>query len=129
LVYSEEEGEVFLGRSVTQHKNVSDETAHIIDEEIRHVIDSNYDRAKDILVDNNDKLIAMSDALLKFETIDRDQIDDIMAGKEPREPKGWADLDSDGPDNNDGAKPEEEEQSKNEKDEPESPIGDEANQH
>jgi len=95
LVYSEEEGEVFLGRSVTQHKNVSDETAHIIDEEVRLVIDSNYDRAKDILVNHNDKLIAMSNALLKYETIDRDQIDDIMSGKLPREPKGWADLDID----------------------------------
>jgi len=95
LVYSEEEGEVFLGRSVTQHKNVSDETAHIIDEEVRLVIDSNYDRAKDILVNHNDKLIAMSNALLKYETIDRDQIDDIMSGKSPREPKGWADLDID----------------------------------
>jgi cell division protease FtsH len=95
LVYSEEEGEVFLGRSVTQHKNVSDETAHIIDEEVRLVIDSNYDRAKDILITHNDKLIAMSEALLKYETIDRDQIDDVMSGKEPREPKGWADLDSD----------------------------------
>ncbi|MFK5986167.1 MAG: ATP-dependent zinc metalloprotease FtsH [Pseudomonadota bacterium] len=93
LVYSEEEGEVFLGRSVTQHKNVSDETAHIIDEEVRLVIDSNYDRARDILVTNNDILIAMSEALLKYETIDRGQIDDIMAGKSPREPKGWADID------------------------------------
>ncbi len=94
LVYSEEEGEVFLGRSVTQHKNVSDETAHIIDEEVRVVIDTNYARAKDILLGNNDKLIAMSEALLKYETIDRDQIDDIMAGKDPREPKGWADIGS-----------------------------------
>ncbi len=91
--YSEEEGEVFLGRSVTQHKNVSDETAHIIDEEIRSVIDSNYSRAEQILKDNIDKLHSMTDALMKYETIDRDQIDDIMAGKEPREPKGWADID------------------------------------
>ncbi|MBF0265697.1 MAG: ATP-dependent zinc metalloprotease FtsH [Gammaproteobacteria bacterium] len=92
LVYSEEEGEVFLGRSVTQHKNVSDETTHTIDEEVRLIIDINYERAKDILIKNNDKFVVMAEALLKFETIDRDQIDDIMAGREPREPKGWADL-------------------------------------
>ncbi len=93
LSYSEEEGEVFLGRSVTQHKNVSDETAHIIDEEIRSIIDSNYDRAEQILKDNVDKLHNMTAALMKYETIDRSQIDDIMAGKEPREPKGWSDID------------------------------------
>ncbi|MCW8929081.1 MAG: ATP-dependent zinc metalloprotease FtsH [Gammaproteobacteria bacterium] len=95
LSYSEEEGEVFLGRSVTQHKNVSDETAHIIDEEIRSIIDSNYERSEQILKDNIDKLHTMTDALMKYETIDRDQIDDIMAGKTPREPKGWADIDYD----------------------------------
>ncbi len=95
LSYSEEEGEVFLGRSVTQHKNVSDETAHIIDEEIRSVIDSNYERAEQILKDNIDKLHSMTEALMTYETIDRDQIDDIMAGKEPREPKGWSDIDYD----------------------------------
>lgn len=104
LVYSEEEGEVFLGRSVTQHKNVSDETAHIIDEEIRLVIDVNYARTREILVENNDLLIAMSEALLKYETIDRDQIDDIMAGKEPREPKGWSDIGSDDSDDTLGGK-------------------------
>ena len=94
LAYTEEEGEVFLGRSVTKHKNVSDETAHIIDEEIRHVIDSNYERAENILKEQIDKLHTMTDALMKYETIDRDQIDDIMAGKEPREPKGWSDIDT-----------------------------------
>ena len=93
LAYSEEEGEVFLGRSVTQHKSVSDETAHIIDEEIRNIIDSNYERAEQILKDNTDRLHNMTDALMKYETIDRDQIDDIMAGKDPREPKGWSDID------------------------------------
>ncbi len=99
LSYSEDEGEVFLGRSVTQHKNVSDETAHIIDEEIRSVIDSNYERTEQILKDNLDKLHNMTDALMTYETIDRDQIDDIMAGKTPREPKGWSDIDYD---DNDG---------------------------
>ena len=93
LSYSEEEGEIFLGRSVTQHKNVSDETAHIIDEEIRSIIDSNYERAEQILKDNIDKLHNMTAALMKYETIDRAQIDDIMAGKDPREPKGWSDID------------------------------------
>jgi cell division protease FtsH len=91
LAYSEDEGEVFLGRSVTQHKHMSDETAHAIDEEIRRFIDSNYQRAKQLLEDNMDKLHAMADALIKYETIDSDQIDDIMSGREPRPPAGWTD--------------------------------------
>jgi cell division protease FtsH len=91
LTYSEEEGEVFLGHSVTQHKVVSDETAHIIDEEIRSVIDRNYRRAEQILVDNTDKLELMAAALIKYETIDSEQIKDIMAGKEPRPPADWFD--------------------------------------
>lgn len=93
LAYSEDEGEVFLGRSVTKHKNVSDETAHIIDEEIRFFIDSNYERAENILKENIDILHSMTAALIKYETIDKDQIDDLMARKEPREPKGWSDMD------------------------------------
>ena len=91
LMYSEEEGEVFLGHSVTQHKNVSDETAHVIDNEIRAVIDRNYNRSRDILVEHMDKLHVMSDALMKYETIDSEQIDDIMEGKTPRPPKDWSD--------------------------------------
>jgi cell division protease FtsH len=91
LAYSEEEGEVFLGRSVTQHKSVSDETAHVIDEEIRSVIDRNYERAERILKENLDKLHLMAEALIKYETIDCTQIDDIMQGKEPRPPQGWED--------------------------------------
>ena len=94
LMYSEEEEEVFLGRSVTQHKNVSDDTAHAIDEEIRVFIDRNYDRAKRILEENTDKLHVMAEALIKYETIDSDQIDDIMAGKTPRPPQNWEDSDS-----------------------------------
>ncbi|HEX9802369.1 MAG TPA: ATP-dependent zinc metalloprotease FtsH, partial [Gammaproteobacteria bacterium] len=82
LTYSEEEGEVFLGHSVTQHKNVSDETAHIIDEEIRAFIDRNYGRARQLLEENIDKLHMMADALVKYETIDVSQINDIMSGKE-----------------------------------------------
>jgi cell division protease FtsH len=91
LMYGEEEEEVFLGRSVTQHKNVSDETAHIIDEEIRNIIDRNYDRSRRILKENIDVLHAMSDALIKYETIDSDQIADLMAGRTPKPPEGWDD--------------------------------------
>jgi cell division protease FtsH len=90
LAYSEEDGEVFLGRSVTRHKNISDETAHAIDEEIRSIIDRNYQRAEHILRDNMDKLHAMADALIKYETIDNEQIDDIMAGRPPREPQDFS---------------------------------------
>ncbi|VAW77166.1 Cell division protein FtsH [hydrothermal vent metagenome] len=96
LTYSEEEGEVFLGHSVTQHKNVSDETAHTIDAEIRAIIDRNYRRAESLLKENLDKLHAMADALIKYETIDADQIDDIMAGKPPRPPQDWDDDQSRG---------------------------------
>lgn len=97
LMYSEEEEEVFLGRSVTQHKNVSDDTAHTIDEEIRSFIDRNYERAEKLLNDNLEKLHMMADALMKYETIDTQQINDIMDGKPPRPPKDWVDddLDSD----------------------------------
>jgi cell division protease FtsH len=92
LTYTEDDGEVFLGRSVTRHKNVSDETAHVIDNEIRAIIDHNYQRAEQLLRDNFDKLHAMAEALIKYETIDSEQMDDIMAGRPPREPE---DADSD----------------------------------
>ena len=91
LMYGEEEEEVFLGRSVTQHKNVSDETAHIIDEEIRNIVDRNYHRARRILKDNIEILHAMAEALIKYETIDTDQIADLMAGRTPKPPEGWDD--------------------------------------
>jgi len=87
LSYSEEDGEVFLGRSVTRHKNVSDDTSHAIDEEIRMIIDRNYERARNILVENMDKLHKMAEALLEWETIDASQIDDIMSGREPKPPQ------------------------------------------
>jgi len=93
LAYSEEEGEVFLGRSVTQHKSVSEETAHLIDEEIRSVIDRNYDRAERILREHMDALHLMAEALMTYETIDRHQIDDIMEGRKPGAPEGWDDQD------------------------------------
>jgi cell division protease FtsH len=90
LMYAEEEGEVFLGRSMgSQHSNVSGETAKLIDEEVRRIIDECYATAKKLLVENRDKLDAMAEALMKYETIDADQIDDIMNGREPREPRGW----------------------------------------
>ncbi|PCI71797.1 MAG: ATP-dependent metalloprotease [Gammaproteobacteria bacterium] len=97
LMYAEEEGEVFLGRSVTQTKHVSDDTAKIIDDEVRRIIDINYARAKKLLHANKDKLQAMADALMKYETIDASQIADIMAGKPPQDPKGWDDHGSEPP--------------------------------
>ncbi|MBZ4193854.1 MAG: ATP-dependent zinc metalloprotease FtsH [Candidatus Contendobacter sp.] len=92
LTYSEDDGEVFLGRSVTRHKSVSDETAYVIDQEIRATVDRNYQRAERLLREHVDQLQAMADALIKYETIDADQIDDIMAGRPPREP---ADISTD----------------------------------
>jgi cell division protease FtsH len=89
LTYTEETGEVFLGRSVTQHKQVSDVTAHAIDEEIRRVIEANYQRARQILTSALDKLHTMADALMKYETIDEEQLKDLMAGKTPKPPAGW----------------------------------------
>jgi cell division protease FtsH len=94
LTYSEDQQEVFLGHSVTQHKSVSDETTHLIDEEIRHLVERNYERARAILIDNMDKLHAMVDALMKYETIDALQINDIMEGRAPRPPKDWEDDES-----------------------------------
>jgi len=91
LTYIEEEGEIFLGHSVTQHKQVSDDTAHAIDEEVRLIIDKSYQQAKAILKENIDKLHAMAKALMKFETIDGKQIKDIMEGREPQPPEDWDD--------------------------------------
>jgi len=94
LAYSEDEGEVFLGRSVTQHKNLADDTARVIDEEIRDVIDRNYKHAEKLLNDNMDILHSMSDALMKYETIDSGQIDQLMERKEVSPPKDWSDSDN-----------------------------------
>jgi cell division protease FtsH len=87
MVYSENEGEVFLGRSVTTHQAISDETMMKVDKEIRRIIDEQYTLARRLLEDNRDKVEAMTKALLEYETIDAEQIDDIMAGKPPRPPK------------------------------------------
>lgn len=89
IMYEEDEGEVFLGRSVTQRKNVSAQTAMDIDNEIRAIIDGCYRRAKDILVENREKLEMMAEALMQYETLDREQIDAIMEGRKPEPPKGW----------------------------------------
>jgi cell division protease FtsH len=92
LMYDEAEEEVFLGRSAGQNRaSVSGDTAKAIDEEVRSIIDECYATAQKILEDNIDKLHSMADALMHYETIDSDQIDDIMAGKVPREPSDWSD--------------------------------------
>ncbi len=98
LQYSEDDGEVFLGRSAgTQGKSVSDETAKAIDKEVRKIIDECYARAQEILETNRDKLELMKDALMEYETIDADQIDDIMTGKKARPPANWDDPSDSGP--------------------------------
>jgi cell division protease FtsH len=94
MTYAEDEDEVFLGRSVTQHKNVSDETSRKIDVAVREVIDHAYNKARQILTDDIEKLHAMSAALLQYETIDKDQIAAIMEGREPGPPRDWRPRDS-----------------------------------
>ena len=96
MTYSDDEGEVFLGHSITQHKMVSDSTAHVIDEEVRKIVDRNYARAREILESNLAKLHSMAEALLKFETLDSDQISDIMEGRQARTPQDWDDEDRSG---------------------------------
>ncbi len=87
MVYGENEGEVFLGRSVTTHKNVSESTMQKVDEEIRRIIDQQYALARGLIEANSDKVETMAKALLELETLDAEQLDDIMAGKQPRPPK------------------------------------------
>lgn len=91
LTYSEDDGEIFLGRSVTRHKQVSDVTAHAIDEEVRQLINDCYVEAKAILERETDKLHVMAEALIQYETIDENQIKEIMAGKDPSPPEDWDD--------------------------------------
>jgi len=90
ITYGEDEDEVFLGRSVTQHKSISNETASKIDEVVRGILDRAYARSRELLTTNLDKLHAMADALLQYETIDAHQIDDIMAGRLPGPPSDWS---------------------------------------
>ena len=97
LTYSEDDGEVFLGRSVTQHKQVSDVTVHVIDEEVRHIIDRNYVRAAGLLKEHEKKLHVMAKALMKYETIDQGQVKEIMEGREPTPPADWDDSDDSPP--------------------------------
>jgi len=87
MVYADNEGEVFLGRSITKTTNMSEETMRKVDSEIRRIIDEQYGLARRLLEENRDKVEAMARALLEFETIDADQINDIMAGLPPRPPK------------------------------------------
>ena len=89
MVYAENEGEVFLGRSVTKTNNMSEATLQKVDGEVRRIIDQQYAVARTLIEDNKDKMHAMAKALLEWETIDGDQLDDIIAGKEPRPPKDW----------------------------------------
>ncbi|MDP3669707.1 MAG: ATP-dependent zinc metalloprotease FtsH, partial [Telluria sp.] len=91
LAYGEDNGEVFLGKSVTQTKNVSDDTANAIDREIREVIDRNYTRAKNILIEKVDILHAMAETLMKYETVDSEQLAKLMRGEPPGPPENWTD--------------------------------------
>jgi cell division protease FtsH len=94
LTYSEDEDEVFLGRSVTQHKHVSDDTARLIDVEVRVIIDAAHSKAKSLLEASSEQLHLMADALMRYETIDGAQIDQIMEGREPDPPDGWQDSET-----------------------------------
>ncbi|MDP2820244.1 MAG: ATP-dependent zinc metalloprotease FtsH [Polaromonas sp.] len=89
MVYAENEGEVFLGRSITKTNNMSEATLQKVDGEVRRIIDQQYTVARTLIEDNQEKIHAMAKALLEWETIDGDQLDDIIAGKEPRPPKDW----------------------------------------
>jgi cell division protease FtsH len=89
LTFGQEESEVFLGRSVSQNKEISNETARQIDEEVRAIIDRNFNTAQTLLTENTKTLHLMAESLIKYETIDASQIKDIMAGKEPKPPEGW----------------------------------------
>jgi cell division protease FtsH len=89
MVYAENEGEVFLGRSVTKTTNISEHTQQKVDSETRRILEEQYAVARRILETSGDKVLAMTDALMKWETIGREQIEDIMAGREPRVPKDW----------------------------------------
>ena len=104
ILYTEDEGEVFLGRSMAKAKHMSDETAHAIDEEVRAIVNRNYARARQILIDNMDILHAMKDALVKYETIEEEQIKQLMNREPVTPPSGW----EDNKDTSQKAKPQEE---------------------
>ena len=90
MVYGENDGEIFLGRSITTHKNVSEATMQKVDQEIRSIIDTQYALARKLIEDHRDTVRALAEALLELETLDADQIADIMSGKPPRPPKSSA---------------------------------------
>ncbi len=127
LTYTEDEDEVFLGRSVTQHKHVSDDTARRIDAEVRQIIDSAHDHAKQLLVDNRDKLEMMAEALMRYETIDTAQIDAIMEGREPGPPEHWSESKDSAGDAGDGGGATAAAAAEKERDDP-APIGGPAGQ-
>lgn len=113
LTFGEEENEVFLGRPVSQSKEVSDNTSQKIDEEVKRIIDRNYQNAEKILNDNIDKLHLMAKALIKYETIDANQIKEIMQGNQPQPPAGWTDGTGDMPDDLKTAKEKEQDDASN----------------
>ncbi len=121
LAYSEDDGEIFLGRSVTKHKHMSDVTAHAIDEEIRALVDNEYQRAESVLKEKIEILHTMADALIRYETIDESQIKVIMEGRKPGPPSDW---DEDG-----SAKAEAGPPAADKGQDAESPIGGPASQH
>jgi len=102
LTYSEDEDEIFLGRSVTQHKHMSDDTARLIDEEVRRIVEAAHKRALALVESNLDLLHLMADALMRYETIDAGQIDQIMEGHEPDPPEDWTEGDGDASSGTDG---------------------------
>jgi cell division protease FtsH len=89
MVYAENEGEVFLGRSVTKTTNMSEQTMQKVDTEVRRIIDDQYGLARRLIEENKDKMHAMAKALMEWETIEGEQLEDIMAGRDPRPPKDW----------------------------------------
>ena len=129
LSYEEDEGEVFLGRQYTQRRHVSEQTAKEIDAEARVIIDRCYTRAKQILEENIDKLHVLADALMVYETIDGEQIDDIMAGRTVRPPKGWNDSNDGSSGGGSTVREESPAAGKNQDDDLAGPIGGPANTH
>ncbi|MCK5360078.1 MAG: cell division protein FtsH, partial [Gammaproteobacteria bacterium] len=119
-VYGENESEVFLGRDVTTHKNLSNATAELVDKEIRRIVDEQYSRARQIVEENKDKMEVMAKALLEWETIDADQIDAIMDGKDPQPPADYSSSDS----SKDGSSSD-----KSDKKEPEAKMDEPAGEH
>ncbi|MGS0727964.1 ATP-dependent zinc metalloprotease FtsH, partial [Shewanella sp. 0m-11] len=127
VLYAEDENEVFLGRSMGKSQHMSDDTARVIDAEVKMLIDANYSRAVTYLTENMDILHAMKDALMKYETIDANQIDDLMARREVRMPAEWEkDLQSNDNDSNDASSEKKEEIKEAKEDKPDVSDADES---